>query len=372
MRRLKVSLVLPDLPHGGVERSTIGLSRYLAGVGHKVSLVLLKDRGELRSSVPDGVTLKALEQPPHLDRVSIVRTAVALRRMLLDTTPDIVMAAKERANIVAMLACSTIAARPKLILSRHVPLFGTPQSVAGIVTRLLYRTIYSQADAIVGVSRGLSEQIRQIAPRSHHEKVRHIHNPVIDNEFFERARMPLEREWPAGGPFCFICVARLTREKGVHLLLDSLSRTGEQASRLIIVGDGDCRVELEKQAADLGVAQRVSFMGALANPLPLVARADCLVLPSLYEGLGNVLVEALALGTPVIAFDCPVGPREVTKSGALGTLVPPGDVALLASAMAEASRGKTRLEIGFDPADYTELHSGAAYEQLMYEIRERS
>lgn len=372
MSRLKVSLVLPDLPHGGVERSTLGLSRYLVDVGHKVTLVLLKDRGELRSSVPSGVTVRALEQPLPLDRVSIIRAAVALRRMLQDTAPDVVVAAKERANIAAVLACSTINRRPRLILSRHVPLFGTPRSVAGIFTQLLYRTVYSQANAIVGVSQGLSEQIRKLAPRSYHEKIYHIPNPVIDSEFFERARMPLERDWPTSGFFCFICVARLTREKGVHLLLNALSRTGEQASRLIIVGDGDCRLELEKQAGDMGIAQRVSFMGALANPLPLVARADCLVLPSLYEGLGNVLIEALALGTPVIAFDCPVGPREITKSGALGTLVPPGDVTQLASAMAEASRGNTRLGIGFDAAAYTDLHAGAAYEQLMYEIKERS
>jgi glycosyltransferase involved in cell wall biosynthesis len=99
------------------------------------------------------------------------------------------------------------------------------------------------------------------------------------------------------------------------------------------VGDGKCRAELEKQATELGIGDVVRFTGFVENPYPYLAQADLFVHTSRWEGLGIVLVEALALGTPVVATDCPSGPSEVLDHGRLGHLVPVGDAEAIADCM---------------------------------------
>jgi glycosyltransferase involved in cell wall biosynthesis len=121
-------------------------------------------------------------------------------------------------------------------------------------------------------------------------------------------------------------------------------------ARLIILGEGPLRGELEALAFDLGIGEKVHFSGFRVNPMPLFRRAAAVVVSSSYEGFGNVLVEAMACGTPVISTDCPVGPREILEDGRLGMLVPVGDDAALAAAMLVALK---------QPADPQQLREAA-------------
>ena len=144
---------------------------------------------------------------------------------------------------------------------------------------------------------------------------------------------------PASGPY-IVSVARLDEiQKDHRTLLRAYARLvethegGALREDLVIVGDGGFRAELEALAVELGIGERVHFTGYRNNPHAVVARASALVLSSRYEGMPMVLLEALALGKPVISTDCPTGPREILDDGRFGLLVPIGDVGALAGAL---------------------------------------
>ena len=132
-----------------------------------------------------------------------------------------------------------------------------------------------------------------------------------------------------------VMAARLSCQKDHQTLLRAFSGIVENTrARLILVGDGEERAEIERQARELGIGDRLRITGHLDNPFPLMAAADVVVLSSHYEGFGLVLVEAMALGRAVIATDCPSGPAEIIRDGIDGFLVPPRDAACLGARMA--------------------------------------
>lgn len=134
-----------------------------------------------------------------------------------------------------------------------------------------------------------------------------------------------------------VCVGRLSREKDQRTLLRAMTlMPPERPWRLAIVGDGPERAALEAFARSHGLADRTVFVGYVADPFAWMMRARVVVLPSIYEGLPCVIMEALACGTPVVCTDCPHGPREILEGGRYGTLIPVGDAAAMAAAIVAA------------------------------------
>jgi exopolysaccharide biosynthesis WecB/TagA/CpsF family protein len=198
----------------------------------------------------------------------------------------------------------------------------------------LYRFLSPLAAGIVAVSDGVADDLARITGVAR-IRITTIHNPVIDAGFAGRATGAAPHPWlirPPGRVFVF--AGRLVAQKDPETLLRAFALVNDPDARLIILGEGPLRSALMALAARLWIATRVYFAGFQANPLPWIVRADALVLPSLYEGFGNVIVEALACGTPVIATDCPSGPAEILEGGRYGTLVPAGDPATMCAALA--------------------------------------
>jgi glycosyltransferase involved in cell wall biosynthesis len=134
-----------------------------------------------------------------------------------------------------------------------------------------------------------------------------------------------------------VTVGRLVRQKGLPVLLDAFAQVARRRScQLVMLGDGEERAALARQAARLGIADRVVMPGFRRNPFAVMARGRAFVLSSLWEGFGTVLIEAMACGVPVVSTDCPSGPREILADGQAGVLVPPGDSGALASAIVQA------------------------------------
>jgi glycosyltransferase involved in cell wall biosynthesis len=134
-----------------------------------------------------------------------------------------------------------------------------------------------------------------------------------------------------------IAAGRLVKKKGFDVLLDALARTRRRREvRLVILGEGPERSTLESRVAALGLRDVVALPGFVENPLAWFARADLFVLSSFAEGMPNAMLQAMAAGCPVVATDCPSGPREILEDGRWGTLVPPGDAGALAEAIAFA------------------------------------
>jgi glycosyltransferase involved in cell wall biosynthesis len=197
------------------------------------------------------------------------------------------------------------------------------------------------------------------------DKIVTIGNPV-DGDWIERRAAAGGVEGFSLFPTNILAVGRLDPVKGFDMLLDAMGRIEDTDCHLHIIGDGGERGALERRAVGLGIADRVTFHGFKKNPYPYMRAADLFVLSSRYEGFPNVVMEALALGCPVVAFDCPGGTAELIEHGSNGFLVPAGDVGALAR---EIARGGYRdLDRGAIEKAARERHAISAiverYEEL--------
>ena len=218
-------------------------------------------------------------------------------------------------------------------LVRVIEIDGAPWWVAGDVAKALgYRLAHSR----VGVSAGVATDIAALSGlRRGAFDV--IHNPVPPRpapsaQAMERA----EALWSGERGARIVTVGSMKAQKNHPLLLRAFARLDRPEARLMFVGDGAGRDALVSLAQELGVADRVILAGFHPDPTPFYHSADLFVLSSDYEGFGNVIVEALACGTPVVSTDCPSGPAEILENGRFGRLVPVGDVAALAQAIGAA------------------------------------
>jgi glycosyltransferase involved in cell wall biosynthesis len=233
----------------------------------------------------------------------------------------------------------------------------------------LLRRAYLTADAIVTASGGVADDLAAHAgiPR---QRITTVYNPVVGPDLLVNARSPVDHPWFAPGePPVILGVGRLHPQKDFATLIRAFAALrSERPLRLVILGagtDSPYGAGLRALASELGIAGDVALPGFAHNRLAFMSRAAVLVLSSRYEGLGNVLIEALACGTPVVSTDCPSGPREILDGGRFGPLVAVGDVAALARAIeqvlehppaAESLRARARLFTVEKSADaYLEL-----------------
>jgi glycosyltransferase involved in cell wall biosynthesis len=202
--------------------------------------------------------------------------------------------------------------------------------------RLGMRWAYSRLDALVAVSQGVAGELQAAMGREKRPIVV-LPNPVVSDAFLEAASLPCPHPWLEATEPCLVAIGRLTPQKDMATLLEAMALVrSRHKARLLILGDGPLRMALEQQRKRLGLDEVVQFVGFAAHPAAYLARARLFVLSSRWEGSPNALTEALALGCPVVATDCPHGPRELLRDGALGRLVPVGDVTTLAGAISTA------------------------------------
>jgi glycosyltransferase involved in cell wall biosynthesis len=209
---------------------------------------------------------------------------------------------------------------------------------------MLYRAVpyvYRSADAIVAVSGGVAEDLARFG-RLPGSKIRVIHNPVFDADVEALSRAPVSHPWFARkGPPIVLAAGRLHRQKGFDVLLEAFAVARAQVDcRLVVLGEGQERVPLLARAERLGLAYDIDMPGFAENPFPLMARAGAFVLSSRWEGFPNALVEAMACGAPVIATDCPSGPREILSGSRYGALVPPESPQALGLALIETLKAR--------------------------------
>jgi len=198
----------------------------------------------------------------------------------------------------------------------------------------LMRWSYRCADTVVALGEEVSQTLKN-GRIGRPERIKVIANPVtvsVADGHEDRRSSP---QFHFDGPY--ICaIGRLTEQKGFDVLLDAFARLPDRSLNLAILGEGQLRENLEEQALQLGIADRVHLPGFSNQPRKVLQDAELFVLSSRWEGLPIVLLEALATGTPIVSTDCPGEPRSVLLDGALGHLVPTEDPEAMATAIAEA------------------------------------
>ena len=327
----KIALLVSFSGKGGVERMMLNLAQGISARGHAVDLLSIKSRALGPGDVPSGV--RRLDIGTNHTLTSLL----PLVRYLKHQRPDALLSAKDRANGIAVLA-RKLAGVPTRVVVRMGTTVSASLTDAHFLKRWFYyrrmRWTYPFADGVVAVSQGVAyDMARIIGIDSNRFTV--IANPVISSRMFRLAEDTVDHPWLNNrSEPVIIGIGRLTRQKDFATLIRAFARVQDTIPcRLIILGEGRDRGNLDQLATQLGVDQRIDMPGFLANPYAYLKKADVFVLSSRWEGSPNVLTEAMALGVPVVSTDCPSGPREVLKDGRVAPLVPMQDPAALSSAI---------------------------------------
>jgi glycosyltransferase involved in cell wall biosynthesis len=331
--------VTPDLAvlasfsgEGGVERMLVNLLNAFAGRGHRVQLVLIRSSSRHLQHLDPAIRIIDLGTRHTL--TSLWPLVGYLRRH----RPPRLLVAKDRAGRLAVLARALSGVTTQIHVRLGTNLSAALAQRSGLqrwLRRTPIRLLYSHIDHIIAVSEGVRQDTLQVS-RIDPARVSVIRNPVVTARLYELARQPAPHPWFAEPhPPIILGAGRLTRQKDFPTLIRAFAELHKvRPCRLIILGDGRQADQLRALATDLGVAADLGLPGFTDNPYSYMAQAQLFVLSSRWEGSPNVLTEAMALGTPVVATDCPSGPAEILQGGRYGPLVEMGDWQGLAEAMA--------------------------------------
>jgi glycosyltransferase involved in cell wall biosynthesis len=328
----RLAIFLPSLEGGGAERAMCRLAIGFAKRCVPVDLVLAKKIGPYLQHVP--TTVRVI----NLNSSRMLASVPGLVRYLHNERPSCLISALSHANVVAIFSHLLARSPAKLIVSERTPPFQSQANAKFLRDRILpylIRALYNRADHIIAVSRGVADQLAVLGvPRN---KIAVIHNPVVDNALLEKAKETLDHPWfVPHAPPVIVAAGRLVKEKDFQTLIRAFSLVRKaRPVRLVILGEGESRIELHHLAQQLGVADDVSLPGFVDNPYKYMKRATVFTLSSLFEGFGNVIVEAMACGAPIISTNCPSGPAEILENGRWGRLTAVGDAIQLAKAIEE-------------------------------------
>ncbi len=330
----RLALLLTDFGDGGVERMLVNIARGLAGCGIRVDFLVKQTTLPYLAALPSQVRLIELRAGREGGLLG------ALVAYLCANGPEVLLSAKSADDRLAVKARSAagvttrVALRTGTNLSARLAVRGK-NPLRRWLERRRVRRLYTEADCVICVSHGVADDLARITGLAR-QAIHVPHNPVVTPELLALAQASVPHPWLAGQRRWPVVLGAggLRRQKNFPLLLRAFaSLRRHRACRLIILGEGRQRARLGRLAERLGVAEEVSLPGFVDNPYAYMAQAALFVLSSYWEGSPNVLTEAMAVGTPVVATDCPSGPREILDGGRYGELVGVDDPIALAQAM---------------------------------------
>lgn len=359
----KLALYLPSLRGGGAERVMVTLANAMAERGYAVDLVLAEAVGAYRSEVSSSVRVIDLKS----SRVTI--SLPGLIRYLRRERPEAMLSAMAHANVIAVLAQKLAGVRTRVVVSERNTYSVASAHAHGwraYAVKKLQRMAYLASDGIVAVSSGVADDLAAnlSIPRAH---INVVYNPVVSDRLLTLVKETTAQPWLISESSPLILgVGRLTKQKDFITLIQSFALIrATRPARLVILGEGALRTELENEAEKLGVHADVILPGFVDNPFAVMRQADLFVLSSAWEGLPNVLIQAMACGTPVVSTDCPSGPSEILEDGKWGRLVPVGDVLALAKAIIATLDEHEHPDVAARAADFSVDQAVNKYLQVM-------
>lgn len=343
----------------------VNLVRAWADAGLPADLLVCQAEGPYLGQVPDGVRLVDF----GTKRVSFALPSLV--RYLRTARPDALLAALDHVNLTALAARALAGGSTRVVVSVHAAVSQVARASRGIKSRLLYGAIrwaYPRADAIVAVSQGVADDLRRAAglPK---DRIQVIPNPIVTPDLIALAREPVFHPWFQGNEVpVILAVGRLEPQKDLLTLLDAFAIVRRsRAVRLVILGAGEQKDLLSRRSKDLGLEGELWLGGFQQNPFAYMSRAGVVVLSSVYEGFGNVLVEAMACGTPVVSTDCESGPSEILGGGRLGLLVPiQNPVALAAAILATLANPPSGAVLREAAAEYSVATAAGRYREILF------
>jgi len=328
-----IVLFTNSLNMGGAERMMVNLANQMARKGLHVYFIVCKSgNGALAPELDSNIKVIDLRNTGNslFALPGFIHQLRAIR-------PKAVLSAMPNINLISIWAVRLSGVKTRLVVSERSHPSSQIANSKQISTRLrpwLYRTFYPWADGIVAISKGVADDLAATAHISR-EKIRVIYNPVFTPEIRLKAKAAVDHPWFSNPSIpVVLTVGRLHPVKDhLTLLLAFKHMLNYQLARLMILGEGPLRPFLEKKITELELTNSVAMPGIVTNPYAYMAKSAVFVLSSISEGFSNVLVEAMACGTPVVATDCPSGPAEILDKGYYGSLVPVGNFEAMAAAI---------------------------------------
>jgi glycosyltransferase involved in cell wall biosynthesis len=326
-----ITFFLVNLDGGGAEKVMLSLAGGFAQQGLKVDVVVAILEGEYLSLISPKVRLV------NLNSKRLISSLPALVGYLKRERPQVLISALEDPNTIAVIAKRLAGVSTAVILTVHNQLSRAAQyapNLKGKLTPLFVRLFYPWADRIVAVSQGVAEDAAKIS-KFPLERISVIYNPIFTDDLLTKFDQPVDVPWLIDRQVPIILgIGRLTKQKDFPTLIRAFALIQQQcAARLMILGQGEDLTSLQDLVKELNLEASVTFAGFVTNPYAYISKSSLVVLSSIFEGFGNVLVEAMLAGTPVVSTDCESGPAEILANGKYGNLVAVGDVRGLANAM---------------------------------------
>ena len=309
----------------------VTLANAFAERGYVVDLVLASATGPYLTEVSSAVNVV------NLGRSRVVTSLPSLVRYLLKRKPTALLSAMGHANLVSLLAKKISGGNTRVVVSERNDASveaNQNKGLRSLIIRTLNRYLYRSADVIHAVSQGVAvASAKELGLPL--ERIQVVYNPVVTQRMLEMSRADIDLPWLVKDERKIIIAAgRLTKQKDFATLIRAFALVQSKTNaRLVIMGEGELRSDLERIVAENSLQEVVSLPGFVVNPFAVMKQADLFVLSSAWEGLPNVLIQAMACGTPVVSTDCPSGPAEILESGKWGRLVPVGDIKAIAKAM---------------------------------------
>ncbi len=324
----KLAFLISDMGDGGAERVIASLVNGAAERGHEVHLLLVQAKGENLPLLDPRVRVIDLA----CDRIRNV--LAPLMQYLRRERPEALQIAMWPLTCVGIVAARLASRRTRIVTAEHITL--SQQYRGSRSMERSVRALYPLAHRRIAVSRGSAEDLSRLSKAP----VETIYNPIVPIA----PGRTVKEAWPQTR-HKILSAGSLKDQKNHALLVEAMSLMSPDVdASLVIIGQGDLRAELQERIEKLGLENRIRMPGYILDPSPYFRSADLFVLSSDYEGFGNVIVEAMSVGLPVVSTDCPDGPAEILNRGEFGTLVPIRDPMALARAIELALSSKNDAE----------------------------
>lgn len=328
-QKIKILFLIDSLHRGGRTLILLNILRYIDREFFEPILVMFKKEGHLENKIPNDIPLFIID-------IERIKTGLPLFPFILHQFKKIIR--KERPLILfcygwygatlSSLSSIRSATRPLIVIHEDTVFAECLNHYKGKMKKIfkfLVRFSYNNSDLIIAVSKGVKDSLITHFNISD-EKIKVLYNPVDLETIKIKSQDEVNHLWFNEDIPIIISAGRLVSQKGFDVLIKAFSLVRKKyEARLIILGEGPFKDELEKLTSQLGIRRDVDFPGFQDNPWRYIVRSTIFALPSFYEGLPCVIIEALALGVPVVSTDCHSWPNEILEGGRYGLLVPVRD-----------------------------------------------
>lgn len=342
----KIAFFLPSMRGGGAERVMATLASEFAGRGYDVDIVLAKAEGPYLEEISSRIRIVDLKKK------RVAYTLWPLIKYMRNEKPTAIFSTLDNANVIAVIAKILSATSVRVIVRQANNIFFIQKKISSDfkikdwVLRILVKITYPLADCIVAVSHGVARDLINTL-KIDGRNINVIYNPVLLENIFIKAAEIVDHPWfGEGNDPIILGIGSLSKQKDFSTLINAVSIVKKNIPvKLIILGEGEERPALERLVEKNNMCDIVSMPGFVKNPFPYIKQARLFVLSSIFEGLPNVLIQALVLGVRVISTDCHSGPREILECGRLGRLVSVRDVKMLANEILDDLKNNNKINV---------------------------